>query len=196
MRDKYGIGNDSYCYVGTTVLKNHLNITDADELRQIEAEIAALRAEILTPQFERFDAERLRKIHAHLFQDIYAWAGEYRNVDISKGDTRFCTSSRIEVELSRIFNQLECVDWLNGLPLPEFIRQVADYYCEINVIHPFREGNGRAQRLLFDEVIVNAGFDVDWALIEPGEWAAANAAGYQGDLQPLIELFRRALYEP
>ncbi len=196
MRDKYGVGHDPYCYPGTDVLKNRLNITDADELNRVESQITALRAETLTPQFERFDAARLREIHAHLFQDIYDWAGEYRTVDLSKGRTRFCAASQIEPEIERLFTHLKQADWLNGLALPAFTEQVADYYCEINVVHPFREGNGRAQRILFEELIVNAGFDVDWGGIEQDEWIAANEAGFLADLQPLIQLFRRALYVP
>jgi len=196
MSDKYGVGDHPYCYSGTTVLKNRLNITDADELSRVEGEVAALRAETLTPQFDRFDAVRLCQIHRHLFQDIYDWAGKYRRVDIARNDTLFCTVPRIEPELKKLFNKLESADWLAALPLPEFVNQVADYYCEINVVHPFREGNGRAQRLLFEEIIVNAGFDVDWACIDRNEWVVANEAGYHGDLQPLLDVFSRAVYAP
>ncbi|ANJ68454.1 hypothetical protein A9404_11505 [Halothiobacillus diazotrophicus] len=193
---RYGLGDDPYCYAGTRVLKNRLHIADAQLLGKVEGEVAALRALTLTPQFERFDAARFRQIHAHLFQDVYAWAGEYRTVDIRKGDNLFCTVGRIDAELNRIFQRMSNEAGLPGRPLPDFVRCIADYYCEINVIHPFREGNGRAQRLLFDELIVHAGFDVDWALIEAEEWIAANIAGHAGDLEPLIELFRRVVSEP
>lgn len=196
MPDKYGVGDDPYCYPGTDVLKNRLNLTDASELEQVEAEITALRAETLEPQFERFDAARFRQIHRHLFQDIYEWAGEYRTVDISKGQTRFCTASRIEQELDRLFLQLEQAEWLCGLQLDDLIPRVADFYCEINIVHPFREGNGRAQRMLFEELIVNAGFDVDWVRIDTEDWMRANQAGFLGDLDPLLEIFTRALYAP
>lgn len=196
MPDKYGVGDDPYCYPGTDVLRNRLNLTDACELEQVEAEITALRAQALEPQFERFDAARFRQIHRHLFQDIYDWAGAYRTVDISKGQTRFCIAARIEQELDRLFRQLERAEWLCGLPLDELIPRVADFYCEINIVHPFREGNGRAQRLLFEELIVNAGFDIDWGLTDTDEWVRANQAGFLGDLGPLLEIFTRALYAP
>jgi len=196
MPDKYGVGDDPYCYPGTDVLRNRLNLTDACELEQVEAEITALRAQALEPQFERFDAARFRQIHRHLFQDIYDWAGAYRTVDISKGQTRFCTAARIEQELERLFLELEQAEWLCGLPQDDLIPRVADFYCEINIVHPFREGNGRAQRLLFEELIVNAGFDIDWGLTDTDEWVRANQAGFLGDLGPLLEIFTRALYAP
>ncbi|MFP4462352.1 MAG: putative adenosine monophosphate-protein transferase Fic [Guyparkeria sp.] len=196
MPDKYGVGDDPYCYPGTEVLKNRLNLTAASELNEVEAEITAVRAQTLEPQFERFDAARFRQIHRHLFQDIYDWAGEYRTVDISKGQTRFCTAARIEKELERLCRQLEQAEWLCGLSVDDLIPAVADFYCEINIVHPFREGNGRAQRLLFEELIVNAGFDIDWGRIDADEWVNANQAGYLGDLEPLIEIFSRALYDP
>lgn len=196
MPDKYGVGDDPYCYPGTDVLKNRLNLTDASELNEVEAEIAAVRAQTLEPQFERFDAARFRQIHRQLFRDIYDWAGEYRTIDISKGQTRFCTSARIEQELDRLFHKLEQSEWLCGLSLDDLIPHIADFYCEINIVHPFREGNGRAQRLLFEELIVNAGFDIDWGQIDADEWVRVNQAGFLGDLEPLIETFSRALYVP
>ena len=196
MPDKYGVGDDPYCYPGTTVLKNRLNLTDASELNEVEAEVTAVRAQTLEPQFERFDAARFRQFHRHLFQDIYDWAGEYRTIDISKGQTRFCTAARTEHELKRLFRQLEQAEWLCGLSLDDLIPAVADFYCEINIVHPFREGNGRAQRLLFEELIVNAGFDIDWGFTDTDEWVSANQAGFLGDLGPLLEIFTRALYAP
>jgi cell filamentation protein len=90
----------------------------------------------------------LRAIHFHIFQDIYCWAGELRTVDISKGSTRFANISRIEPEADKLFRLLEQENHLIGLPREQFLTRLAHYYGELNVIHPFRDGNGRAQRLL------------------------------------------------
>ncbi|MFN2381478.1 MAG: putative adenosine monophosphate-protein transferase Fic [Guyparkeria sp.] len=196
MPDKYGVSDDPYCYPGTNVLVNRLNITDAVELNQVEAEITALRARTLTPQFERFDAVRFRDIHYYLFRDLYDWAEEYRTIDISKGQTRFCAAPRIGQELDRLLAELEQAEWLCGLAFDQFVPRVADFYCEINVVHPFREGNGRAERLLFEELIVNSGFDIDWSRVDADAWVKANQAGFLDDLGPLVEIFSWALCDP
>ncbi len=196
MRDKYGVAQDPYCYPGTDILRNRLCLRDSAALAAVELEYTLARAETLPVQFERFDLARLQGIHRHLFQDVYDWAGELRTVDVAKGDTRFCTWTRVEPEARRLFGQLEREDWLCALELPVFIERTADYYCELNLLHPFREGNGRAQRLLFEELIANAGYAVDWSGIGADAWIAANIAGVHLDLEPLIGIFRRVVALP
>lgn len=71
------------------------------------------------------------------------------------------------------------------------LRLIADYYCELNVIHPFREGNGRTQRLFFEAIALNAGYEVDWSQVNRDEWLDANIRGYFGDLAPLQAIFTR-----
>ncbi|WP_249122374.1 Fic family protein [Pseudoalteromonas sp. A22] len=80
-------------------------------------------------------------------------------VDISKGETRFCTCSRINVEVQKQFQQIETLD-INAAK-PEILAQLADIYCELNIIHPFREGNGRTQRFFFEELLFFLGFSVN-----------------------------------
>lgn len=92
MRDKYGIGQDSYCYPGTDILINVLNIQDVEVLE--EAETAFTTTRYLSYQSElsilsQFDFSHLKFLHFYLFQDLYAWAGKVRDIDISKGNTRF-----------------------------------------------------------------------------------------------------------
>ncbi len=109
MRDKYGIGHDKYCYQGTDVLINNLNIHDADELS--EAEIAFTTARYLNYQSEikelnQLNFSHLKQLHFYLFQDLYPWAGKVRDIDISKGNTRFCTAARIEPEAIKLFQRI------------------------------------------------------------------------------------------
>jgi cell filamentation protein len=89
---------------------------------------------------------------------------ELRSVDISKGGTRFCNTGRITAEANKLFTQLENDNWLSNLSKDEFCDKVAEYYCEFNMIHPFREGNGRVQRLLFEHLSLAAGYDLDWGI--------------------------------
>ena len=193
MQDKYGITNDPACYPNSTVLVNHLGIRDAEELAEVEKALTESRAALFEPDFSAFDLATLQAIHRHLFQDIYPWAGELRTVDISKGNTRFCTAAYIEKETNKLLRKLENEHYLVGLPLALLLERLADYYCELNVIHPFREGNGRTQRLFFELLVINTGHGLDWSQVEQDEWIQANIAGYVGDLQPLQTLFQRII---
>ena len=191
MSDKYGVSQDPDCYPNSSVLVNKLNIRDAQELEAVEAELTQLRSESFEPDFAAFDLGALAAIHRHLFQDIYPWAGQLRTVDISKGNTRFCSAQYIQKEADRLLARLQSEQWLEGLALPAFVAKIADYYCELNVIHPFREGNGRTQRLFFEAIALNAEYEVDWSQVNRDEWLDANIRGYFADLAPLQVIFAR-----
>jgi len=116
-------------------------------------------------------------------------AGEIRKVDISKNETRFCNVNRIKPEVIKLLACLKNENNLLDYDRSEFVRRVAHYYCELNVIHPFRDGNGRAQRIFFDELAITTGYEFNWSIIERTNWLNANIAGFYGDLPPLITLF-------
>lgn len=194
MADKYGIGQDTrYCYFGSDVLINLLGIRQEAALESAEIELTQARIEHLEPDFDDISLRALQAIHRHLFQDLYDWAGELRIVDVSKGNTRFANVSRIQPEADKLFRQLAEEGYLIGLPHPQFISRLAHYYCELNVVHPFRDGNGRAQRLLFEIISINAGYALHWKPIGRAEWVDANIAAYNCQLQPLAALLDRAL---
>jgi cell filamentation protein len=195
MSDKYGAGQDIYCYPGSDVLINKLGITEQAALDLAELEFTQFRAEQYVPDFEDFSWATLRGIHFFLFQDIYSWAGEIRTVDISKGTTRFANVQFIEKEAAKLFLQLEQEDFLTSLSESEFIARLAHYYSELNVIHPFRDGNGRAQRIFFEALAINAGYEIHWQAIEASEWLSANIAAYHCQLELLINLLQRAITE-
>lgn len=134
-------------------------------------------------------------IHQQLFQDVFDWAGELRDVDISKGETRFCHFEYIENEGNDLMQEMEDEHYLVGLAKAEFIQRVAHYYCEINVLHPFFVGSGRAQRVFFEQLAIHAGYVLDWGDVDPDEWQAANQAGALGDLTPLCEIFTKVVSE-
>ena len=151
------------------------------------------RAREFEPDFDASGFAGLKQIHQELFQDIYDWAGVIRSIDITKGATRFCIAGRIEAEAKRLFRDLENESWLMSLPLDQLQARVAHYYCELNILHPFRDGNGRALRLYFEVLVVNAGFVVSWEAIEQGDWNKSNIAGYLGNLGPLTRMFIGAI---
>lgn len=194
MADKYGTGEDRhYCYPRSDVLINKLGLTDIAALEAAEIELTRARVLTLDPHFDDISLPALRRIHRHLFQDLYDWAGELRTVDVSKGNTRFANVVRIEPEANKLFAQLAQENNLLALPRPAFLERLAHYYCELNVIHPFRDGNGRAQRLMFEIISINAGYAPRWEPIERDEWIAANIAAYHCQLAQLIALFDRAM---
>ncbi|PVY76858.1 cell filamentation protein [Tamilnaduibacter salinus] len=172
--DKYGVEQDAYCYPNSDVLKNRLSIKDAAELTDAERDITAAAAEEIEFEPPPYSLATLRRVHRLLFRDIYDWAGECRSVDIAKGETRFCTAQRIEPEAKKLFDQLAGRNWLEGLSRYALVRELAEFYGELNMVHPFREGNGRAQRLLFEFLIVNAGYEIRWEPVTEKEWQEAN----------------------
>jgi cell filamentation protein len=196
MSDKYGTEQDKqYCYPDSGILINQLGITNEADLEAAEVDLTQTRIEQFEPNFNDISFSALCGIHRFLFQDIYRWAGQIRSVDISKGDTRFANMARIEPEANKLFLQLKQENYLHNLSRTQFIARLAHYYCELNIIHPFRDGNGRTQRLMFEIICINVGYEVDWNSIERSEWITANIAAYHGQLGTLAQLFNRAITE-
>jgi len=194
MRDKYGVAHDKYCYPDSDVLVNLLDIRDSDELAEAEAEFSAERYRTYEPSqlsLSDFSFTHLQHLHHHLFQDLYEWAGRLRDVDISKGSTRFCTFMRIEPEATKLFRTVPAL--ANCRDDNELIDLVADLFCEMNLLHPFREGNGRVQRFFFEELLFALGYNVTWPKISRQEWIDANIAGVHLNLEPLKVIFSQAI---
>ncbi|ELA9373377.1 putative adenosine monophosphate-protein transferase Fic [Vibrio parahaemolyticus] len=194
--DKYDAANDHYCYANSATLKNKLNITSLDELESAEREITAHTVQSITFSPPPYDLSYMSKLHCGLFSELYDWAGDVRTVDISKGGTRFCTCGRIEAESAKLFTQLEKDNWLKGLGKDKFCEKLAEYYIEFNMIHPFREGNGRVQRLLFEHLALSAGYDLDWNDVEKSEWVQANIDGVDVNYGPMEQIFKRIVTQP
>lgn len=196
MRDKYGVTQDKYCYPDSDVLVNLLNIRDADKLAEAEAEFTAHRyityeSSILT--LSDFSFDHLKHLHHHLFQDLYEWAGTVRDVDISKGDTRFCTWTRIEPEAKKLFQTIPALT--DHESHDKLVEKISDLFCEMNILHPFREGNGRVLRFFFEELLFTLGYDVTWPKISQQDWIDANIAGVYANLDLLKVIFSQAISE-
>ena len=133
---------DDYCYSGTTILKNKLDLRDADAF---EAEVSDARADEELPAGD-LDFKHFKAIHEHLFQDVYDWTGKIRTVRMSKGENMFCFPENIENQAKKLFAQLKKNKFLVGLESQQFAEKAAHFLSELNVIHAFREGNGRSCR--------------------------------------------------
>jgi len=196
MLDKYGTGQDPYCYPGTTILRNHLSLTNDDILAEAEralSEVAADSIEFAPPPYR---LSYLKNLHLRLFTDLYDWAGELRTVDISKGDTHFCTTNRIEPEAEKLFTLLAEADWFQGMDRVRLVKASAELFGDLNIVHPFREGNGRVQRILFEHIIVNAGYEISWWAVDAEEWTQANIDAVVCDYAALTDVFERCIGQP
>lgn len=157
-----------YCYDGTDVLINKENIRDAKALAKYEADITMIRLyQIEEKQFVsgRFGMAHLKNIHKFIFQDIYPFAGKFRTENIIKGKTEFCKSEFIVDNLNSLFDELKKNRCLKGLNQDDFSQKVAYYMSELNMIHPFREGNGRSTREFVRQLALSCGFIINWSLV-------------------------------
>lgn len=154
---------------------------------------------IVRPQFEShvddISLRVLQAIHRHLFQDLYVWAGALRTVDVSKGSTRFANTGRIAPEADKLLRHFAEEEQLFALPHYQCISRLEHDCCKLNVIRPFRNRNGRAQRAFFEIICINAGYSIQSAPTERAEWVDANIAACNCQMQPLIVLPDRALLQ-
>ena len=92
----------------------------------------------------------------------------------------------------KCFDLLKKNNYLQQLNHDEFVKGLADFFCELNVVHPFREGNGRSLRLFCEVLALQAGYELSWKDISQQTWLHANISRYQGNLLPLIQLFKKS----
>lgn len=186
---------DPYLYPGTNTLRNRTGTPDAQELQKLESIFTATRLSQLVrnPIEGHFDVEHLQRLHRHIFQDVYDWAGTFRSVDIGKaGEFWFCRPEFIVSALDDLFGALHRGNNLRGTNLTQFCSRAAYYFGELNAIHPFREGNGRTQREFMREVGLAAGFDIDWSEVTHQEMYSVSESSFRrGNNKPLEELLAR-----
>ena len=186
---------DPYVYPGTYCLRNRLGIRDRAELERVEAEQTAIRiAQIArTPLLGRYDLVHLRAFHRRIFADIYTWAGELRSVAIAKEDSLFALPEHIEAYLRGVFDGLAAEDRLRGLARTDFLGRVTHYHAELNAAHPFREGNGRAQRAFLGQLSRDAGYRLAWQRLDRERNIDAARASHRGDNSPPRDLLDELL---
>ena len=185
---------DPYTDPETGILRNRIGARTQAALDRAEGGLSVHR---LVELAERYpvrasgDLDELRGIHRHLFQDLYEWAGRVRTVDIRKpGGEPFLPASRIEVGTRFVFDELRREKHLRGLSRSAFVERLAHHYDALNYAHPFREGNGRTQRVFWSRVGRDAGWHLDWRLVSrERNDQASRAAMERSDLRPLREMF-------
>ena len=197
MTDRYdtsGNPEDEY-YPDTSVLINLEDIRDPDGLirRETELQIAAYE-EVFTSFDETLipDLPFFYSLHHKMFSPLFVWAGRPRTVSISKGGTPFCAPRNIDGTMNALFSELERESWLGGLNLDSFLDRAAYYTCEINAVHPFREGNARAIRFYIDVLSARTRGDLfDWRQTNPKDYLQACVAGFRGDYERMKLVLQR-----
>lgn len=189
------MSDDKYCYPDSDVLKNKLGLQDEKELLEVEKELTVIRLGELQekPLKGKFDFKHLKAIHKYIFQDIYDWAGKERTVEIGKGNL-FCTVACIQEFAGSIFEKYfaECFKAKDNFE--EFVRVLADNYGDLNALHPFREGNGRAQREFARLICLECGYDFDLSHTSHREMLAASKLSFdKADSSGFIQIFSKGL---
>ncbi|MDD9309822.1 Fic family protein [Cytobacillus firmus] len=166
--DRYD-SQSRYCYPGTNVLENKFFLEDQEKLNKAERLYTGKRVSELydNPIRGNFNLKHLQKIHKYIFQDVYRFAGEIRDEQIRKDATTFAHPQYIESYSKQQFQLLKNEKHLKGLNVDDFSSRASYYMGEINMIHPFREGNGRAQREFIRTLAVKNGYELDWNRVDP-----------------------------
>ena len=189
------MSDTKYCYPNSNVLRNKKNLTDGHDLMEAETQYTAVRLLALQdmPIMGSFDFDHLKQIHGYLFQDLYEWAGEPRTVNIGKGNL-FCLVQYIDSYADTVFGRF-AKDCIAAKPDPErFVRTLAGHYADMNALHPFREGNGRAQREFARQLCLHCGYAFDLTQTSHVEMLRASRLSFDtGDNSALASIFKRVV---
>ena len=186
---------DPYLDPDTGLLRNLVGARTQDALDRAEADLTYIRAVELQerPVPATGDLDEFRALHRALFADVYEWAGEIRTVDLRKhaaGSPHFLAVGSIERGAMFAAGELRQDRMLHGMTRDRFIDRLSHHYDQWNHIHSFREGNGRVQRMFWNRVAADAGWQLDWRSVQgPVNNAACRASGEHGDFGPLRTMF-------
>ena len=186
---------------GNGTLRNLYDERDARVLARMEYVETSGRAQQIESGAvaiaRTYDGDHLRAIHRHLFQDVYAWAGEYRTVNMSKGIGRGfgdVKTGEVDRYLSDVHQLVTSTDW-RQLDRNDFIAHSSTVFAYVNQAHPFREGNGRTSKLFMQHVAEQSRFAFDYARVTPEVWnqgsalSAPDLYSYAPDPRSLVPVF-------
>lgn len=187
----------NYTYPGTLTVKNRLGAKTHEELERLEGSFVAARAIEIALGFGpqgHFDAEHLKAIHGYLFQDVYEWAGHTRDEQVALSDGTIATEPAMRKEgggdfmigrfipeaLDTVVSNIRDTNYLRGLAREDFATHAAGTIADINAIHPFREGNGRTQRVFMQELAKQAGHTLDFSVVSKERMVQASISANEG----------------
>jgi cell filamentation protein len=155
-------------------LQNKFGQRDKDLLKDMEyTAVADRQRELESGEVEiprTYDARHVQAIHAHLFQDVYEWAGQRRTVELSKsGPGGFAPLGQIDRYLDDAATMIESADWAS-MDLDQFAEKAAEVHAYVNQAHPHREGNGRAAKVFMQQVSELSNYQLDFTKCPPDVW--------------------------
>ena len=192
--DVYTVAQSIYCYPDSNVLKNKLNIRDNKLLKTAEEEITLIKQmELLkNPIKGNFTKAHLMNIHKFIFEDIYTFAGKIRREQISKADTMFYPPNLIDRELDKVFAKIKESKMLKEADEEKIFDNLAYVMSELNIIHPFREGNGRSIREFIRLMAKRMGYDLNWGNVDKTELLEASIQSVD-NYEVLIAILRKCI---
>lgn len=163
----YDVINSRYTYKDSNVIKNKLDIRDEELLKEYETGIVALKLTSLikNKRVYPFTEEGLKQIHKYLFDEIYDFAGEYRLENILKENFRFSEYEYIDENISKIIEKVN-IDKFKKMDFEKLCKVLSEIMTDLNVLHPFREGNGRTIREFIREIAYVCGYEVNFQNVE------------------------------
>lgn len=185
---------DPYIIEGSTCLLNYLGITDTASLNEAENRLTFITlSELLeTPVNGNFDLAHLQEIHQRIFCDIYPFSGEIRTCEISKRGQFFLPHREISRYALSLFSDLKNENLLQGLDKDAFSDRAGEYLARINLMHPFREGNGRTQRIFIDQLAAANGYVIEWNAISQQAMVEA-CSEYMKGIDPTAHKLKRMI---
>lgn len=197
-RNESNSNDEVYCYPNG-VLKNKLGIKDEDVLSRLEAELTSIKLAdfLINPVKGKLDFSHYKKIHKEIFGDLFIFAGKTRTVSMSKGTTAFCIWMFVDEQAEKIFKLIDLELLQNkayeNMEREDFIRHIVKYMTELNIIHPFREGNGRTLREYFRLLCLSCGYELNYSLCIKEEILEADIAAAQGDERLILNLLNKII---
>jgi len=181
MPSKYQLTNNHFYIDNTDVPKNKFDIHDPEVIHELEKELLEESYGLLFDEMNEatnFDETYFKSLHKRTFEALYEWAGEYRDFNMAKGESRFCQGAYVESASKEIFASLKKDDFLKSYEhhsKEAFVKKLAYYKCELIALHPFYELNGRITRMFFDMIVSYNGYRfIDYSVCTPEEYIDAS----------------------
>ncbi|KAA9104508.1 Fic/DOC family protein [Microbacterium rhizomatis] len=187
--------DDKYTYPGSGgVLVNHYNIRDAEQLDKAVNAIASVRWAAMSrePVPERFDVAQLQAIHRRLFDEIYPFAGQLRDVDAQAVSTGipYSRPEFIPDQARSIDDGLRRDNYLRALPHDQFVDRLAYHWGELTALHPMRDGNTRSQSAFVTQLAAAAGYRIDWGRVDVDAFRTVRLHAVASSARPLADYLR------